>query len=90
MIAPTLSNPFQDSHFNQLDARQNVRNNTFEQNKLPSDTDKEEMDVRIIEVQVPFAQGVIAPNSDVDEGEGSNSKATNTHKVALGHCRTKW
>ena len=38
------------------------------------------VDVRIIEVQVPFAQGVIAPISDVDEGEGC--KATNTHKVA--------
>ena len=83
MIAPTLSNPFLDSHFNQLDDRQNVCNNTFEQHELPSDTeDKEEVDVRIIEVQVPFAQGVIAPISDVNEGEGSSSKATNTHKVA--------
>ena len=83
MIAPTLSNPFLDSCFNQLDATQNVRNNTFEPNELPSDTeDKKVVDVMMIEVQVPFAQGVIAPISDVDEGEGSNSKATNTHKVA--------
>ena len=34
------------------------------------------VDVRTIEVQVPFAQGVIAPISDVDGGEGSSSKAT--------------
>ena len=62
------------------------------QNELPSTAaDKEEVDVRIIEVrvdvcvievQVPFAQGVIAPISDVDGGEGSSSKAANTHKVA--------
>ena len=83
MIAPTLSNPFLNSHFNQLDGTQNVRNNTFEQNELPNDTeDKLKMDVSIIQVQVPFAQGVIAPISDVNEGEGSSSKATNTHKVA--------
>ena len=43
---------------------------------------KDRVDVRIIEVQVPFAQGVIAPISDVNEGEGSSSRATNTHKVA--------
>ena len=43
---------------------------------------KDTVDVRIIEVQVPFVQGVIAPISDVDEGEGNSSKATNTHKVA--------
>ena len=71
MIAPTLSNPFLNSHFNQLDGTQNVHNNTFEQNELPSDTEerrssmfvylKYSMDVCIIEVQVPFAQGVIAP-----------------------------
>ena len=77
-----MPNPFLNSHFNQLDASQNVRNNTFEQNELPSDTEDEEVDVRTIEVQVPFAQGVIAPISDVDKGEGSSSKATNTHKVA--------
>ena len=92
MIAPTLSNPFLNLHFNQLDGTQNVRNNTFEQNELPSDTEerrswmfvclKYSVDVRTIEVQVPFAQGVIAPISDVNEGEGSSSKATNTHKVA--------
>ena len=53
MIAPTLSNPFLNSHFNQLDGTQNVRNNTFEQNELPSDTeDKEEVDVCIIIIQV--------------------------------------
>ena len=52
MIAPTLSNPFQDSHFNQLDGTQNVCNNAFEQKELPSDTeDKEEVDVCIIEGQ---------------------------------------
>ena len=52
MIAPNLSNPFLDSRFNQLDATQNVRNNTFEQNELPTDLeDKEEVDVRIIEGQ---------------------------------------
>ena len=52
MIAPTLSNPFLNSHFNQLDGTQNVRNNTFEQKELTSDTeDKEEVDVRIIEGQ---------------------------------------
>ena len=85
MIAPTLSNPFLNLHFNcnQLHGLQNVCNNTFEQNELPSNTeDKEEVDVHIIEVQVPFAQGVIAPSSDVDEGESSNSKTTSTHKVA--------
>ena len=94
MIAPTLSNPFLNLHFNQLDGTQNVRNNTFEQKELPSDTCTEEgrswmfvdlkysVDVRIIEVQVSFAQGIIAPISDVNEGEGSSSKATNTHKVA--------
>ena len=74
MIAPTLYNPFLDLHFNQLNTTQNVRNNTFEQNKLPSDTeDKEEVDVCIIEVQVPLIQGVIAPISDLDEGEDNNS-----------------
>ena len=51
MIASTLSNPFLNSHFNQLDGTQNVRNNTFEQNELPSDTEDEEVDVRIIEGQ---------------------------------------
>ena len=52
MIAPTLSNPFLDSYFNQLETTQNVRNNTFEQNELPSDTeDKEELDVRKLDVQ---------------------------------------
>ena len=80
MIAPTCSNSFLNSHFNQLDGTQNVRNNTFEQNELPSETEhKEEVDVRIIEVKVPFSWGFIAPISDV---EGSNSKATNTHKGA--------
>ena len=43
---------------------------------------KYSVDVRTIEVQVPFAQGVIAPISDANVGEGSTSKATNTHKVA--------
>ena len=51
-LAPTLSNPFLNVHFNQLDATQNVRNKTLQHNELPSNTeDKEEVDVRIIEVQ---------------------------------------
>ena len=42
---------------------------------------KYRVDVLIFEVQVPFDQDVIALISDLDEGEGSSSKGTNTHKV---------
>ena len=38
MIAPTLSNPFLNSHFNQLDGTQNVCNNTFDRDLSYSST----------------------------------------------------
>ena len=56
MIAPTLLHYCLKLHFNLLDARQNVCNNTFEQNELPSDTeDMEEVEVHILEVQGEYS-----------------------------------
>ena len=63
---------------NQLDTRKNAQNHTLEQIKLPSDTeDDEDLDVQVIEVQVPNVEGVVARSSDVEEGEGSDTEAPN-------------
>ena len=76
--APILPNPFLDSHLNKLDTRNNARNHTLDQNELPSDTDDDEdLDVQVIEVQMPNVQGVIARSSDAEEGDGSDTEAPN-------------